>query len=32
MGAGPVGRGRGGWLVARLGLGGDVGYGDVNQE
>ena len=27
-----VGRGGGGWLVAMLGVGGDVGYRDVNQE
>ena len=27
-----VGRGGGGWLVARLGVGVDVGMGDVNQE
>ena len=26
-----VGRGRG-WFVARLGVGGDVRYGDVHQE
>ena len=24
--------GGGGWLIDRLGVGGDVGYGDVNQE
>ena len=27
-----IGRGGGGWLVAMWGGGGDVGYGDVNQE
>ena len=27
-----VGRGRRGWLVARLGVGGNVGYGEVNQQ
>ena len=27
-----IGRQGGGWLVAMLGAGADVGYGDVNQE
>ena len=31
-GGGGVRSGDGGWLVARLGVVGGVGYGDVNQE
>ena len=31
-GCGLVDREGVGWLVAMLGIGGDVGYGDVNQE
>ena len=32
VGSGPVRLGVGGWFVARLGVVGDVGYGDINQE